>query len=100
MRPVAVRELDVELLVEGQPPSLADISLDHCCRNPVHIELVVPRRVQRVRPIASLAVAADPPHLRPPAIVATTWMPRPARDPADLDRARQFWLHRVGHVIL
>src|SRR5918994_1904035 len=100
MRPVAVRELDIELLVECQPPSLADISLDHCCRNPVDIELIVPSRVQRVRPVDALAVAADLHHLRPTAISPPFWTPRLAHVPADMDRARQFWLHRVGQVIL
>src|SRR5208282_5004306 len=100
VRAVALGELDIEAFVERQTTVRADIGLHHRRRNAPGIELVVPGRVQRVRPVDALAVAADLHHLRTSLEGLPVGMIRLPDDPAQMEGAREPGVHWVADVIL
>src|SRR5262249_12603172 len=100
MRPVSVREIHPKVF--GERKSAAGIRVGHDF-NPGHavrVELVVPRRVKRVRPINPLAITADLNHLGASGKRLAVRMGRAAGDAAKVDRARELWFFWIGDVVL
>src|SRR5260370_6849570 len=64
MRPVSIGEAHPVVLCQLKAAARARIGHDLGARHSVGIELVIPRRVERVGPIHSLAVATDLYHRR------------------------------------
>src|ERR1700742_4595278 len=71
MRPVSVGEAHPVVLGELEAPARVDVSHHLGAWNSLRIELLVPRRVERVRPLYAFAVAVDLHHLRSSCI----WLP-------------------------
>src|SRR3954464_12467315 len=78
-------ELDEELGVDREVAVV--VELDHPAVDALGVELRVPARVQRVREVDALAVAADLAHLRAAGELARRGVRRPPDDPAEVDRA-------------
>lgn len=100
MRAIAVGELDPVIVGERHPAFRPHVREHLCARHAVRIELVVPRRIERVGPVHALPVAADLDHLRAARERAAVRMRRAARDAADADRPREHRVVRVRHVVL
>jgi hypothetical protein len=66
----------------------------------LRIELVVPRRVERVGPVYAFAVAADLHHLRTPCIWLAVRVMRAACDAADADRSGELRILRIADIVL
>src|ERR1700755_262041 len=64
MGPISVGETHKVVVSEFEPAVCACMSHDLNARYAVGIELIVPCRIKRVRPVHALAVAADFDHLR------------------------------------
>ncbi len=88
MRPVAIGEAYPVVLGQLQAAARAGIGHDQSTRHSAGIELVVPRRVERIGPIHPLAITADLNHLRTASVHLAARMGRSAGDAADVDRAR------------
>ena len=93
-------EVDVEVLVQRQASVFADIGHHHLPALGVRVELIVPRGIKRVRPVDTLAVAADLDHLRTKGEILAVGMFGTACDAAQLDLAGQLGVHRVGDIVL
>ncbi len=100
MRAVAVGELDPVVVGERQPAVRPRVREHLRGRHAVRIELVVPRRIERVGPVHAPAVATDLDHLRAARERAAVRVRRTARDAADAHRPREHRVVRVRHVIL
>src|SRR5260370_42298052 len=93
---------DEEPLVETDSARRGDVELGHPRTDPVGVELLVPRPVERVREVHALAVAADLDHLR----AAEQRSVRPGRmrcprdDAAAPHRAGLPWREGTSHVAL
>src|SRR5207245_8021859 len=99
MRPVAVRPLDEEFPVQLHAPGRLRIDLDHPALDPVRIELVVDRAVERVREVDPLAITADLDHLRPAVERPLACWVRGARyDAADPQPTGEPRLERIRHI--
>src|SRR5213078_1933742 len=57
-------KLEKEVLIELDPALSVCIDLHHPTLYTIRIELLIPRRVERVRKVDALAIAADLDHLR------------------------------------
>src|SRR3954449_3253344 len=79
-------ELDVEVGVDLQVA--VAVELDHPAVDALRVELAVPARVERVRQVDALAVAAHLDHLRPAGQLARRRVRRAADDAAPGARAR------------
>src|SRR6516164_8587184 len=95
-------ELDEELFVELHSAVRVRVELHHPTLQPVGIDLLVPRRVQRVGEIDTLAIATDLYHLRAAVecLLGFIRVSRTAHDPAEMNRARLLRVGRVGDVVL
>src|ERR1700720_4569820 len=100
MCPVSVREAHPVVLCQLKAAAGVRIGHDLRARHSVGIELVVPRRVERVGPVDPLAVTANLDHLRTACTHLATRVWPTASDAADVDRARKLWLPRVGDIVL
>src|SRR3984893_1541167 len=100
MRPVSVREAYPVVLCQLEAAARVRIGHDLSAWHAVGIELVVPRRVERVGPIDPLAVAADLNHLRTACIHLAVRVRCAASNAADVDRARKLRLPRVRDIVL
>src|SRR5262249_36060352 len=100
MRPVSLREAHEIVLCQLEPAACVRIGHDFSAWYAVRIELVVPRRVERVGPVDPLAVTANLNHLRTASIHLAIRVGRTTSDAADVDRTRKLWLPRVGDVVL
>src|SRR3954469_25924322 len=92
MRAVSLREAHPIILGEFEAAVRIRISHDLRARHAGGVELIVPCRVERVRPIDAFAVTADLDHLRTAGIGLAVWMRRAARDAADMHRAGKLGL--------
>src|SRR6476659_607535 len=100
MRPVSVGEADPVVLCQLEATARVCIGHNLGARYSVRIELVIPRRVERIGPVHPLAIATDLYHLRTACICLTVWVRRAADNAADVDRARKLRLSGVGDVVL
>src|SRR5258705_12903024 len=100
MGPVSIGEAPPVVLCQLKAAARARIGHDLGARHSVGIELVIPRRVERVGPIHSFAVATDLYHLRTARIVLAARVGRAADNSSDVPRARKFGLPRVGDIIM
>src|SRR6266540_7545507 len=100
MRPVSVREAHEIVLCQLEAAACVRIGHHFSAWYAVGIELVVPRRVERVGPVDPLAVTADLDHLRTACIHLAARVWRTASDAADVDRARKLRLPLVSDVLL
>src|SRR5436305_13389588 len=94
-------ELDEEFFVDLHSALRIHIELYHPTLQPVGIDLLIPRGVERVREIDALAVAADLDHLRT-AIKCLARLVRvscTAHNPAEMDRASLLRIDWIGNVI-
>src|SRR5262245_5091275 len=78
VRAIAVGEAHPKILGELQTAVWTDIGHDLGARHSVRIELVIPRRIERVGPVDPLAVTADFNHLRTAGIWLAVRMRRAA----------------------
>src|SRR3954462_15927441 len=100
MRAIAVREADPVIAGELEAAIGTSRGHDLSALHPGRIELVVPRRIQRVGPVHPLAVAADLDHLgagRVGLAVRMRWL---ANDAADMHRAGQLGLSALRVLAL
>ena len=90
-------ELDEELFIELHSALRVRVELYHPTLQPIGIDLLVPRRVERIGEIDALAIAADFNHLRTAVerLLGLARVSRTAHDAAEMDRA---CLLRVGGV--
>src|SRR5579862_3936515 len=100
VRAVFGAELDAEFRIEPKTAIGVRVAHDLKARNPVRVELRIPRAVKRIGEVHALAVAADLRHLRPAAEWSSARMLRVLRDAADANASRKPRLHRIGHVVL
>ncbi len=100
MRAIAVGEFDPVVVGERQPAVRPRMREHLRARHAVRIELVVPRRIQRIGPVHAPAVAADLDHLRAACEPAAVRVRRTARDAADAYRPREHRIVRIRHVVL
>src|SRR5262249_57263639 len=100
MRPVSLREAHEIVLCQLETPACVRIGHHFSAWYAHGIELVVPRRVERVGPVDPLAVTANLDHLRTAAIHLAAWVRGTTSDAADVDRACKLWLPRVRDVLL
>src|SRR3954471_23456632 len=84
VRPLAV-ELEEEVWVDREVA--VAVELDHPAVDALGVELLVPARVQRVRQVDALAVAAHLDHLRPAGELAGRGVAGAPDDAAEVDRA-------------
>src|SRR5262249_28292807 len=97
----AIPELSWEKSFVHRHTTVGDVDLGEPRLNPVRIELLVPSAVERVRPVAPTAVAADLDHLRTAVEWAVDgWMGSPADNSSDPDRPRQLRVPGVADVVL
>src|SRR4051812_28066174 len=102
VRTEAVLELEQEVRIERDAALRSDVELRHPAVDAVRVELRVPRRVERIRQVHALAIAAHLDHLRR----AVEWLVRRARmrrapdDAADVHRAHELRLVRIRDVVL
>src|SRR5260370_42451213 len=89
MRPVSIGEAHPVVLCQLKAAARARIGHDLGARHSVGIELVIPRRVERVGPIHSFAVATDLYHLRTARIRLAVRVRRTADNAADAHGARK-----------
>ena len=94
MRPVSVGKAHPVILCQLEAAARVRISHDLGAWHSIGIELVVPRRVERVGPVDPLAVTADLDHLRTARIRLAVRVGRTASDTADVDRSRKLRLPR------
>ncbi len=100
MRAIAVGELDPVVVGERQSALRPDMREYLRGRHAVRVELVVPRRIERVGPVHAPAVAADLDHLRAARERAAVRVRRAAHDAADAHRPREHRVVRIRHVVL
>src|SRR5260370_19813180 len=100
MRTVSVGEAYPVALCQLEAATRLCIGHDLSARQSVRIKLVVPRRVERVGPVHSFAVAADLYHLRTACICLAVRVRRTADNAADAHRACKLGLPRVGDIVL
>src|SRR6266403_2729335 len=100
MRPVSVREAHPVVLCQLEAAARVRIGHDLRPRHSVGIELVVPRRVERVGPVDTLAVTANLDHLRTAGIQLAARVGGTASDAADVYRTRKLRLPRICDVVL
>src|SRR5580704_6977000 len=95
-------ELDEKLFIQAHPTLRVRVDLDHPTLYAIWIELLVPRRVQRVGEINALSVAADLDHLRRALQLLTglAWVRRAAHDATHMDRTRLLRVGGIGDVVL
>src|SRR4029077_5674639 len=95
-------ELDKELFIEFDPTVWVRIDLLHPTLETIGIELLVPRRVERVGEVDALAVAADLDHLRTSveSLFGLLRVSRSAHDATEVDRADLLRAGGIGDVIL
>src|ERR1700692_2553494 len=99
MRAVSVREVDPVILCQTEATARIRIRHDLSAWHSIGIELVVPRREERVGPVNPLAVTANLDHLRTARIHLAVRVGRTASDATDVDRARKLRLPRIGDVV-
>src|SRR5260221_6596672 len=87
MRPVSVGEAHPVVFCQLEATARVCIGHNLGARYSVRIELVIPRRVERIGPVHPLAIATDLYHLRTACICLTVWVRRAAGKHADLERA-------------
>src|ERR1700730_11633659 len=100
MRPVSVGEAYPVILSQFQPAVLAHAGHDLSARHSVGIELVVPRRIERVGPVNPLAVTTDLDHLRTACIRVAARVRRAAGNTTEADRACKLWFPWIGDIVL
>src|SRR5580704_18806723 len=100
MRPISVGEAHPVVLCEFKAPARVCVGHHLGARDSLRIELVVPRRVERVGPVYAFAVAADFYHLRTPCIWLAVRVGRAACDAADADRSGELRLLRIADIVL
>src|SRR3979409_869099 len=100
MRAVSVGEAYPVVLCQLEAAAWTCIGHDLGARHSLGIKLVVPRRVERVGPVHSFAVAADLYHLRAARIRPTVRVRRAGNDAADAHRACKPGLPRFGDIVL
>src|SRR4029453_660601 len=100
MRPISVRKGHPVILCQLEAAARIRIGHDFSAWDAVGIELVVPRRVQRVCPVDPFAITANLDHLRTACIRLAARVGRAAGDAADVDRASKLRFSRVGDVVL
>src|SRR5947207_14152920 len=100
MRPVPVRKAHPVVLCEFKATARAGIGHYLDARNSLRIELVVPRRVERVGPVDPFAVAADLDHLGAACIGLAIRMRRTAYITAGADRSGELRLSGIGDIVL
>src|SRR5437868_8569542 len=95
-------ELDKELFIEFHSALPICIKLHHPTLQPVGIDLLVPRCVERIGEMDALAITADLNHLRTAVerLRGLTGMSRTAHDAAEMDRARLLRVNRVRNIVL
>src|SRR6476469_1901672 len=95
-------ELDKEFFIEFHSALWVRVKLHHPTLQPVRIDLLVPRCVERIGEIDALAIAADLNHLWTAVerLSGLTGMGRTAHDTAEMDRACLFGVSRVRNVVL
>src|SRR6266498_2458568 len=95
-----VPELDEEVGVEVDPTLGLDVELDQPPVDALRVELLVPRRVQRVREVDAPAVPADLHHLGPAVERAGGGMRRLSNDPADANGSCLLRVEGIPDVVL
>ena len=100
MRPISLGELDPEILIQLDATVGANVGLYHRARHSVRIELVVPRRIERISPVDPLPIAADFDHLRPATECLAIRVRGPSRDATNMHRSGQFGRARIANVVL
>src|SRR3954466_10217236 len=100
MRAVSVGETHPIVARQFKSTAWARMRHDLGARHAVGIELVVPRRIERVRPVNALAVTTDLDHLRTACICMAVRVRRTACNAADMDRAGKLRLPWIGDVVL
>src|SRR5207244_12735876 len=82
-------KLDNELLIELHSTLCICIDLHHPTLYTIRIELLIPRRVERVREVAAPAIAADLDHLRTTVerLLGLLRVSRSAHDATEVERA-------------
>src|SRR5262249_12259298 len=100
MRPISVRKVHPVVRCKLEAAARVRIGHDLSAWNSVGIELVVPRRVERVGPVDPLAITANLDHLWTACIRLAAWVGRTANDAADVDRAHKLRLPGLGNVEL
>src|SRR3954465_15675701 len=93
----AAGELDVEVRVDLQVA--VAVELDHPAVDALRVELAVPRRVQRVRQVDALAVAAHLDPQRPAGPPPRRGVRRAPDDAAEVHRAGLLRVARVADVV-
>jgi len=100
MRPVSVREAHPIVLCQLKAAARVRIGHDLSAWYAVGIELIVPRRVERVGPVDPLAITANLDHLRTACVDLAARVGRTASDTADVDGVREPRFPWVGDVVL
>src|SRR5437868_14274276 len=98
MRPVPVREAHPVVPRKFKATVRAGIGHYLDARNSLRIELVVPRRADRVAPAGPFAVAADLDHMGAACIGRAIRMRRTAYNTAGADRSGELRLSRSGDI--
>src|SRR5215471_12984212 len=100
MRPVSVREAYPVIICQLEAAARARIRHDLRSWYAAGIELIIPRRIQRIGPVHPLAVTANLDHLGTACILLAARVGRTASNAADVDRGCKLRLSRVGDIIL
>src|SRR5215470_3734275 len=100
MRVVSVREAHPKVLCQCEAATRVRIGHDLNARRSTGIELLIPRRVERVGPVDPLPVTANLDHLRAACIRVSVRVGRTASDAAEMDRPRKRRLPWLGDVVL
>src|SRR5262245_25914165 len=102
VRQLAFWPVDEEFWIEGDAAVRVGVELHHPAVKTVLVELAVDGAVKRVGEIDPAAIAADLDHLRPAPDLAVlgAGMPGAGDDAADAHLPGEFWVKRVGDVIL
>src|SRR5271170_216980 len=97
-----IAELDKQLGIELNATILRNIKLNHPAPDAIGIELLVPGGVQRIGEIDAASVAADFHHLRAAVqrLAGSGGMRGATYDAANVYRANQFGIKRIGDIIL
>src|SRR4051794_33088378 len=100
MRPVSVGE--AHPVIAGQFEAAAQVCIGHYLGTgySLRVELVVPRRVERVGPVDAFAVAADLDHLRTACIGVAVRVGRAAYNAADAHRSGKLRLSGIADIVL
>src|SRR5207245_11415274 len=95
-------KLEKEVLIELDPALSVCIDLHHPTLYTIRIELLIPRRVERVRKVDALAIAADLDHLRTTVerLLGLLRVSRSAHDATEVDRAGLLRACGIGDVVL